>query len=55
MGCEAARLLAGEPGHYAGKLMVFEARPARARRVPVRLRGDCPVCGGDAGLQRTGD
>jgi molybdopterin/thiamine biosynthesis adenylyltransferase len=44
MGGEAARVLAGERGTYAGRLMVYEARAARARTVPVRLREGCPAC-----------
>jgi molybdopterin/thiamine biosynthesis adenylyltransferase len=45
MGTEAVRLLAGERGTYAGRLMVYESRSARARTVPVRLRDGCPACG----------
>jgi len=45
MGSEAVRLLCGERGTYAGRLMVYESRGARARTVPVRLREGCPACG----------
>jgi len=44
MGAEAARVLAGERGAYVGRLMVYEARGARARAVAVRPRPDCPAC-----------
>ncbi len=44
MGAEAVRLLSGERGSYAGRLMVYESRGARSRTVPVRLRADCPSC-----------
>jgi molybdopterin/thiamine biosynthesis adenylyltransferase len=44
MGAEAVRLLSGERGSYAGRLMVYESRGARSRTVPVRLREDCPSC-----------
>jgi molybdopterin-synthase adenylyltransferase len=44
MGAEAVRLLSGERGTYAGRLMVYEARGARSRTVPVRLREGCPAC-----------
>ncbi|HVP68832.1 MAG TPA: HesA/MoeB/ThiF family protein [Anaeromyxobacteraceae bacterium] len=46
MGAEALRLLAGERGAYAGRLVVYEARPARTRIVPVRTRAGCPACEG---------
>jgi molybdopterin/thiamine biosynthesis adenylyltransferase len=46
MGAEALRLLSGERGAYAGRLLVYEARPARARAVPVRTRAGCPACEG---------
>lgn len=45
MGAEAVRLLCGERGSYAGRLLVYESRAARARTVPVRRRGGCPCCG----------
>ena len=45
MGAEAVRLLLGERGTYAGRLMVYESRGARARTVPVRRREGCPACG----------
>ncbi|OFX24059.1 MAG: thiamine biosynthesis protein ThiF, partial [Anaeromyxobacter sp. RBG_16_69_14] len=34
MGAEAVRLLSGERGSYAGRLMVYESRGARSRTVP---------------------
>lgn len=46
MGAEALRLLRGERGAYAGRLLVFEARSARARLVLVRRRIGCPACAG---------
>ena len=45
MGAEAVRLLSGERGTYAGRLMVYESRGAHARTVPVRVRAGCPACG----------
>ena len=45
MGDEAARLLRGERGSYAGLLVTYEARRARVRTVPLRRREDCPACG----------
>jgi len=44
MGAEALRLLAGERGSYAGRMMIYEARGARGRAVNVRPREGCPVC-----------
>jgi molybdopterin-synthase adenylyltransferase len=44
MGAEAARILAGERGAYAGRLVVYEARGARSRTVQVRRREGCPAC-----------
>ena len=44
MGAEAARILSGERGAYAGRLLVYEARAARARTVTVAVRDGCPVC-----------
>jgi molybdopterin-synthase adenylyltransferase len=46
MGAEALRLLKGERGAYAGRLLVFEARSGRARLVLVRRRLGCPACAG---------
>ncbi|HYQ81609.1 MAG TPA: HesA/MoeB/ThiF family protein, partial [Anaeromyxobacteraceae bacterium] len=46
MAAEALRLLAGERGAYAGRLVIFEARPARPRAVVVRQRPGCPACEG---------
>lgn len=45
MGAEAARILSGEPGSFAGRLLVYEARTARSRTVPVRRREGCSACG----------
>ncbi len=44
MAAEVLRLLAGERGAYAGRLVIFEARPARTRVVVVRRRAGCPAC-----------
>jgi len=49
MGAEALRLLAGERGAYMGRLVVYEARSARTRLVPVRKRIGCPACEGRLG------
>ena len=49
MGGEAVRLLSGERGAYAGRMLVWEARPARTRMVPVRPR---PGCAGPHRCQR---
>jgi molybdopterin/thiamine biosynthesis adenylyltransferase len=44
LGSEAVRLLLGERGAHAGRLLVYEARGARARAVPIRRRPLCPTC-----------
>ncbi len=44
MGAEALRLLAGERGAYAGRLVAFDARSGRSRLVPLRVRAGCPAC-----------
>lgn len=44
MAAEAVRLLSGQPGAYAGSLLVYEARSARARTLTVRMRPDCTAC-----------
>jgi molybdopterin/thiamine biosynthesis adenylyltransferase len=44
LAAEGARLLAGERGAYAGRLLVYEARGARSRAVTVRRRADCTAC-----------
>jgi molybdopterin/thiamine biosynthesis adenylyltransferase len=44
MAAEALRLLAGETGAYAGRLLVYEARSARSRTVAVKPRPDCTSC-----------
>jgi molybdopterin-synthase adenylyltransferase len=49
MGAEALRVLAGERGAYAGRLVAFDARTGRTRLVPVRIRPSCPTCGAAAG------
>jgi len=48
MGAEALRLLAGERGAYAGRLVIYEGRTGRTRLVPVRRRAGCPSCEGRA-------
>ncbi|HET7753963.1 MAG TPA: ThiF family adenylyltransferase, partial [Anaeromyxobacteraceae bacterium] len=45
MGSEAVRLLSGERGAHAGRFLVYEGRPARARSIVVRRRPLCPACG----------
>jgi molybdopterin-synthase adenylyltransferase len=52
MAGEALRLLAGERGAYAGRLLVLEARAARSRFVPVRLRQSCFACQGGERFDR---
>ena len=49
MGAEALRLLAGERGAYAGRLVTFDGRTGRTRLVPLRVRPGCPVCSSLAG------
>lgn len=44
LAAEAVRVLAGERGAYAGRLLVYEARSARSRAVAVRRRPDCTAC-----------
>jgi molybdopterin-synthase adenylyltransferase len=44
LGNEALRLLEGEPGDYAGRLLVYEARSGRSRSVPVKRREGCAAC-----------
>jgi molybdopterin-synthase adenylyltransferase len=51
MGADALRLLAGERGAYAGRMLVFEARSARTRMVLVRRRVGCPACAGTQPLE----
>jgi molybdopterin/thiamine biosynthesis adenylyltransferase len=48
LGNEALRLLEGERGDYAGRLLVYEARSGRSRSVPVRRREGCAACGAPA-------
>jgi molybdopterin/thiamine biosynthesis adenylyltransferase len=45
LGAEAVRLLLGERGAHVGRLLVYEARSARARAVPLRRREGCSACG----------
>lgn len=45
LGAEALRLLAGEPPAYAGAILEYEARAARARKVPLPRRPGCAACG----------
>lgn len=52
MGAEAVRVLSGERGSYAGRLLVYEARAARSRTVPVRRRAGCPACEARAAAER---
>jgi molybdopterin/thiamine biosynthesis adenylyltransferase len=49
LGNEALRLLEGEQGDYAGRLLVYEARSGRSRSVPVKRREGCAACGAPAG------
>jgi molybdopterin/thiamine biosynthesis adenylyltransferase len=44
MGAEAVRILSGLRGAYEGSLLVYEARAARSRAVPVRMRPGCGAC-----------
>jgi molybdopterin/thiamine biosynthesis adenylyltransferase len=53
MGAEAIRILSGLRGAYEGSLLVYEARAARSRAVPVRMRPGCPACAA-APRQETG-
>jgi molybdopterin/thiamine biosynthesis adenylyltransferase len=46
MGAEALRLVAGERGAYAGRMLIFEARTGRSRLVLVRRRSGCAACAG---------
>ncbi|MBK9519413.1 MAG: ThiF family adenylyltransferase [Anaeromyxobacter sp.] len=45
MGIEAARVLGGLPGAYAGQLLAYEARTGWSRTVPVAPRPGCAACG----------
>lgn len=47
LGAEAAQLLEGRPGAYTGRLIVYEARSAWSRAVPLHPRTGCPACGAD--------
>jgi molybdopterin-synthase adenylyltransferase len=44
MGGEAVRVLGGDRGTYAGRLLVYEARGGRSRTVSVPRRDGCPAC-----------
>lgn len=44
LAAEGVRILSGERGAYAGRLLVYEARGARSRPVTVRRRPDCTAC-----------
>jgi molybdopterin/thiamine biosynthesis adenylyltransferase len=52
MAAEALRLLAGERGAYAGRLVAYDARTGKSRLVPLRIRASCPTCGAAAGASR---
>jgi len=54
MGAEALRVLAGERGAYAGRLVAYEARTGKSRLVPLRVRAGCPTCSAAAGATREG-
>jgi molybdopterin-synthase adenylyltransferase len=48
LGNEALRLLEGERGDYAGRLLEYEARSGRSRSVPVKRREGCGACAAPA-------
>ncbi len=52
MATEALRVLAGERGAYAGRLVSHDARTGRSRLVTLRIRPGCPVCSAAAGARR---
>jgi adenylyltransferase/sulfurtransferase len=52
LGSEALRLLAGERPVYAGKILEYEARLARARQVPLPRRAGCAACGAAPAARR---
>lgn len=52
MGAEALRVLAGERGAYAGRLVAYEARTGKSRLVPLRVRAGCPACSAAIGATR---
>ncbi len=52
MAAEALRLLSGERGAYAGRLVAFDARSGRSRLVPLRIRAGCPACSAVAGASQ---
>ena len=53
MGDEAARLLRGERGSYAGLLLTYEARRATVHGVPVPRRPGCAACAAASGARST--
>lgn len=52
MAAEALRVLAGERGAYAGRLVAYDGRTGRTRLVPVRVRASCPACSAATGATR---
>ncbi len=52
MAAEALRVLAGERGAYAGRLVAYDGRTGKSRLVPLRVRASCPTCGSVAGASR---
>jgi molybdopterin/thiamine biosynthesis adenylyltransferase len=52
MAAEAMRVLAGERGAYAGRLVAYDARTGKARLVPLRIRASCPTCSAVAAVTR---
>jgi molybdopterin/thiamine biosynthesis adenylyltransferase len=51
MAAEVERLLSGERGAHAGRLLVCDARTARTRIVTVRHRPGCLACRGEQRLE----
>ncbi len=49
MALEAIKAIAGAGEGLRGKLLIFDALYAETRRIAVRARADCPVCGGVGG------
>lgn len=54
MGIEAAKVLGGLPGAYAGLLLAYEARTGWSRTVPVAPRPGCAACGQITTAARSG-
>jgi adenylyltransferase/sulfurtransferase len=44
LGSEVLRLVTGQPAAYGGTVFEYEARAARARKVPLPRRAECPAC-----------